>query len=249
MPNQMGSGILMIVKDDVRPPGAFSSLCALVASTARVLADFAAAPLTPVETERASRLRGQARADFLAAHALVRHCAARLIGWSAADVVIEQHCEQCGGVGHGRPRIPERPDIHLSLAHSRGVVAAAASWSPVGIDLEALPLPSLRIEEVAGTLSPAELAAVQSATVPAEAFVRYWIRKEALVKVGTADLDGLGTIDLAGLTLASWSVPRRRHRFGDWQILDWSDGALGALGALVTCFDAGPVDVTALGPG
>ncbi len=220
----------MVVSADIASPGAVYA----VFSSATVLTEFNGVAFTDTEFERADRLHGQTRADFFAGHQLVRHCVARLTGSRPAEVVLEQSCDVCGRPGHGRPRIAGRPELHLSLAHSRGVVAAAAGWSPLGIDLEALPLPPLRIEEVAATLSPAELAVVRSAPAPTEAFARYWVRKEALVKLGAADLDGLGQLDLSGVPLPDPAVRRRPHRFGDWQILDWSEAVPDALGALVT---------------
>lgn len=229
----------MVVCGDIRSPGGVYA----VLSTAAVLAEFNGVALTDTELERAGRLRGQARPDFVAAHQLVRHCVARLAGSRPAEVVIEQSCEVCGRPGHGRPRVAGRPDLHLSLAHSRGVVAAAAGLSPLGIDVEARPLPSLRLDEVADMLSPAELTVVRSAADPVEAFVRYWVRKEALVKLGFVDLDDLGRVDLAALPVAHRSLAPRHHRFGPWQILDLPDGPAGAVGALVAHLEAGPLDV------
>jgi hypothetical protein len=48
----------------------------------------------------------------------------------------------------------------------------------------------------ARVLAPAELAAVHADPDPARAFLRLWVRKEALVKVGVASLGGLRGTDL-----------------------------------------------------
>lgn len=219
----------MVVSPNLHSPGVLYA----VRSSASVLADLGGVLLTDAEIERAGRLRAAARDDFLAGHHLVRHCVARLAGLRPADVTIDQSCDVCGRADHGRPRVRGRPDIHVSLAHSRGAVAAAAGWSPLGIDVEAGPYPALRIDEVAATLAPAELSAVRSATDPNETFIRYWVRKEALVKLGVVDLDGLGTLDLAMLPVADRSVGRRHHRFGGWHVVDWSVSAPESVGALV----------------
>ncbi|HEV3363386.1 MAG TPA: hypothetical protein VG795_04480, partial [Acidimicrobiia bacterium] len=109
--------------------------------TALVLADAAAlaeAWLSSAEKERLARFKLPSDgADFQAAHLLIRKCAARLLGVHPGDVSIVQRCATCGGP-HGRPEVEGHPEVGASLAHSRGVVAAAAGTAPVGIDVEAL---------------------------------------------------------------------------------------------------------------
>ncbi len=62
-----------------RRPGAL----ALVRATADVLPLLDAVALAPYEQDRAARLApGQQRDDYLAAHVLVRVCAARLSAWT-----------------------------------------------------------------------------------------------------------------------------------------------------------------------
>ena len=144
----------------------------------------AAALLTDTERARAARLRRVPdRDDFVAAHALVRLCAARALGVPAAGLTLTQRCETCDGA-HGRPEIA---GVHVSLAHSRGVVAAAAASEPVGIDVEG-PGDVAVIDLV---LSEAERRIVAAAADPARAFLELWVRKEALVKLGVATLDTL----------------------------------------------------------
>ena len=67
-------------------------------------------------------------------------CAGRLLDVPPGDVSIVQRCATCGGP-HGRPEVAGHPGVGASLAHSRGVVAAAAGMVPVGIDVEAFPPP------------------------------------------------------------------------------------------------------------
>lgn len=196
------------------------------------------ARLTPGERDRWQRLRGNAdRDDFLAAHLLVRECAARLTGApSTASVTISQTCPRCGGP-HGRPTVAGRPDVHATLSHSGGVVAAAAGFGPVGIDVETRHGPGrLDPSEFAAVLTPAESAAVQACAEPDLALLRTWVRKEAFVKAGAVELEDLATFDLSSLPAAEPApgLLRRAGRRAAWSVHDWTDPVLGALGALVS---------------
>jgi enterobactin synthetase component F len=166
--------------------------------------------LTAAERERRDRLhRADDRAAFVAAHVLVRECAARLLGVEVGEVEIAQRCAGCGGP-HGRPTVAGVPDVHVSLSHSRGVVAAAAAWSPCGIDVE----PLRPIAPIAAVLTEAERAWIADQTDPSAAFLRLWVRKEALVKAGFGSLN-----DPLSLDALTPPVP----------VTDWTDGrAVGA---------------------
>ncbi|MEU3523149.1 4'-phosphopantetheinyl transferase superfamily protein [Streptomyces sp. NPDC038707] len=181
------------------------------------------------------------RRDFVAAHVLVRLCAARLLGVAPAEVAFAQYCPTCRGTGHGRPHLTDRPDVHLTLSHADGVVAAAAGHVPVGIDVE-------RRGRGRGTdvmrrvLTAAELDLVTAHPDPDHAFLRQWVRKEALIKVGRTDLDSLGALDLSALPLDAEGIPLR---FEDLYVMDLVDGRRDAL---VTAVSAVPALLeTALG--
>ncbi|MEU6309509.1 4'-phosphopantetheinyl transferase superfamily protein [Streptomyces sp. NPDC047014] len=184
--------------------------------------------LTRTERDRADALRSaRDRADFLAAHALVRLCAGRLLGRPARGLTVVQRCEGCGGP-HGRPRLAEAPGTGISLAHSRGWVAAAAAHGPVGVDVEAWEgeeeqPPDWRTVEAACTAE--ELAAVRADPHPRRAFLRQWVRKESLVKVGAGTLDEAARLDLP-------VYGRRPPHWRGWQLLDWEGkGAVGCVAA------------------
>ncbi|WP_158827910.1 4'-phosphopantetheinyl transferase family protein [Streptomyces sp. NRRL S-118] len=173
--------------------------------------------LAPYEEARAARLApGPRRDDFLAAHVLVRLCAARSTGEPLSSLVIGQRCEDCGGDDHGRPYLPGRPGTGVSLSHAEGVVAAAAGPGPVGVDVEAVPPGAPDARLLARVLAPPEIAAVRAAPDPMPAFLRHWVRKEALVKVGAATLGTLRRLDLtdpattSGLRLHDWTSPDGR---------------------------------------
>jgi 4'-phosphopantetheinyl transferase len=193
--------------------------------------------LTAPEEERCSRLRRPGdRHDFRAAHLLVRVCAARLLGLRPGEISIVQRCASCGGP-HGRPEVVGHPEVHASLAHSRGVVAAAAGTVPVGVDVEAFPpAGGLAPGELSAALTATEVAAIESAADPDRAVLLAWVRKEACLKAGLVDLDGLDRFDLSALPLESppGDLTPRRLRHGDWTLSDWEDGRAGAIGAAVS---------------
>ncbi|MDA8139690.1 MAG: 4'-phosphopantetheinyl transferase superfamily protein [Desulfobacteraceae bacterium] len=78
--------------------------------------------------------------------------------------------------------------IHWSLSHKNIYVAAVASWTPVGIDIEQIAPYS---EGVARRLAgPSEWALAPEPDI--KLFYRYWTAKEAVLKAVGAGLAGLG---------------------------------------------------------
>ncbi|HYH48522.1 MAG TPA: 4'-phosphopantetheinyl transferase superfamily protein [Acidimicrobiia bacterium] len=116
------------------------------------------------------------------------------------------------------------------------MVAAAAGTVPVGVDVEAFPpVEGLAARDLSAALTTAEVAAVDAATDPRYAVLLAWARKEACLKAGLVDLDGLGHLDLAALPLdpAGGDLAPRSERYGDWAVHDWWDGRAGAIGVVV----------------
>ncbi|WP_263105561.1 4'-phosphopantetheinyl transferase family protein [Kitasatospora sp. DSM 101779] len=191
--------------------------------------------LTPVERERAARFhRERNRLDFVAAHLLVRLCAARLLGVPVTEPVLEQYCPDCGLSGHGVPALAGLPGVGLSLSHTEGVVAAAAGPAPVGVDVE---LPGGRngtADLHERVLGGAESALVAAHPDPDGAFLRQWVRKEAMIKIGRASLDTLASVDLSALPLDPPGPGPALHRHEDLHLLDWTAPGSGALVAAVS---------------
>src|SRR3954465_8806288 len=101
----------------------------VTAAAAGVLRTADPSMLTVDERLRYAALRRPADRDaFLASHLLVRRCAAALTGRAPETLELVQVCGECGSRGHGRPLLAGVPDVHVSLAHTRGVVVAGAGW-------------------------------------------------------------------------------------------------------------------------
>src|SRR5690242_12319195 len=132
---------------------------ALAGHTAEVL-DIVGGSLTPEEQSRAERFtRRQDRLDFIAAHLLVRQCAAELLGVRATALTLVQRCERCAQP-HGRPSIAEAPELTVSLSHTSGYVCAAAAYGRAGIDAEHVTAGPADASLIALALTPAESALV-----------------------------------------------------------------------------------------
>jgi 4'-phosphopantetheinyl transferase len=169
-----------------------------VERTQSVLARWAdpLATLTTVERARAGEFRSPADADdFVAAHLLVRECAAKLLDTGAEQIVIEQRCERCGGP-HGRPVVAGEPIIRPAWSHSRGHVAAAAADRRVGVDIELRTASDVDDGLLARSATEDEARRVRADPDPVGAFLRLWVVKEALVKAGAITLDDFGSTAL-----------------------------------------------------
>lgn len=192
---------------------------AMLAATAEVLArpDADERLLAPYERARADRFRRpQDRADYVAAHLLLRFCAAAHLDVDPALIALAQRCPGCGLDGHGRPLLTDRPDVHLSLSHTNGIIAAAAGPVPVGVDVEHLGPRTNDPADLRHVLSPAEAELVRLHPDPTRAFLRLWVRKEAHIKLGRATLDALPALDLSALPLD----PPTHHHHADLHYLE-----------------------------
>jgi 4'-phosphopantetheinyl transferase len=150
--------------------------------------------LTAAETARHARLvRPEDRAAYLAAHTVVRECAADVLGLDARAMEIAQRCGDCGAGDHGAPYVVGHPDLHVSLSHTRVVVAAMVDRHPCGIDVEEV------VDSVPwAALSVRERTWAQAQPEPELAFTRLWVRKEALVKAGVGRLADAAALDVLG---------------------------------------------------
>ncbi len=162
------------------------------------------AALTGPERDRADAFGEPAdRRDFLAAHLLARECVSALTGVPAAQVGLRQECTICGGP-HGRPSVTVAgPDVAVSWSRTRGSVVAAAARVPIGVDVERWVGSPLGEHPGAGllsrTMTAAESGLVDAARRPTETYLRLWVAKESLVKVGVVALDDFAGVHVAGV--------------------------------------------------
>lgn len=161
-----------------------------VEPSAAVLAESAnTTELDPEQRDRHQRLRQpQDRDDFLAARLLAQRLVAEATGRPSNEIAFTQRCDHCQGP-HGRPLIDSPDQPHISWSHAKGWVAAVVSAQPCGIDIE----PVTDRPPLFDVLTAGEQEEVRSAPEgrqQAIAFLRLWVRKEALLKaVGTGLTD------------------------------------------------------------
>lgn len=121
------------------------------------------------------------------AHAEQSEAARRLLAEMLGEEVTVEHDEQ------GAPYLPSRPGLYISISHCRRAVAVAVSdRGPVGIDVECR-------RRVGGGLvervcTPEEQQIIRDAADPEMAFLRFWTRKEAVLKCRRTGIKGFGSM-------------------------------------------------------
>lgn len=222
----------------------------LVARSGDLLAHWEepASLLTLAEQDRADRFRFERdRRDFVAAHLLVRVAGAVALRVDPRELTLLQRCPDCHEA-HGIPSFAEEQALKVSLTHTRGYVAAAVGWGPVGVDAERTG-PASRVDDglASAVLAPGELKLLSAAADTRHAFSTLWVRKEAMVKFGRGSLDDLSRLDLSAFPLPDPSRSNPSiHRADGYFLLDWQDPRWEAVGAAVT---AHPPDLAILGSG
>ena len=140
----------------------------------------AAALLNAEELARvASIVDSDTRAQHAVGRALIRIIGARAAGCSPGDLSVAVS-------DTGKPWLPQVPDLHVSISHSRQiVVVAATSVAPVGVDVEPPTAPTVDPQRLAQRLFPsaeARALAELSDGKLADGFSRLWTIKEAVAK-------------------------------------------------------------------
>ena len=120
-------------------------------------------------------------------HAEQSAAAVQLLGQLLGFDPVVEHDSQ------GAPYLPERPDLHVSISHCRTAVAVAvSSESPIGIDIECRR--SISNGLMARVCTPEERDAIHRSTDPVMTFLRYWTRKEAVLKCRGTGIRGFGSM-------------------------------------------------------
>lgn len=187
---------------------------ALDAATARLLA--------AGERSRADAyLRSDDRLRFQVGVAMTRLTLAAEMSCRPDEVELDRTCPECGRP-HGKVRVAgPRPGWEVSVSHSGDLIGVAVGTDvPLGLDVE-------QIRAVEAAVAPLVLTPSEQRQVRSEAdFIRYWTRKEAVVK---ATEDGLRqSLDLITVT-APTEPPRvlawtgRDELTADIQLHDLAD--------------------------
>lgn len=175
-------------------------------------------------------VRDADRALYLTAHALLRQLVAAQLGVGPREVRFTQECRHCDRQEpHGKPGVAGSP-LEVSLSHSGERVAVAVSQAgPVGVDIE-----EVGAEAKVADLSPVVLTAAERAELErlpvgerSRGFIRYWARKEAVLK---ATGDGLA-VEPALLTVSAPGAPAA--------LLEWRNRAEPHLPVRLHDVDAG----------
>jgi 4'-phosphopantetheinyl transferase len=159
--------------------------------------------LSPAEAARAATFqRAEDRARSVVAAALLRLIVAPLLDRSPADVPVTRACPSCDRP-HGRPVIAGSP-WHVSVSHSGDRIGVAVTdRAPVGVDVEAVS----RFDSLA--LASSVLAPSEAPFEDMRGFLRYWCRKESVLK---ATGDGL-RVPLRSVVVSSPQCPPRLIAF------------------------------------
>ena len=121
---------------------------------------------------------------------------------------------------HGKPLMPDRPDLQFNLAHSGGALLFAIARSqPLGIDIEtdARRRPALELARRFFCAAEADALARLDAARRQAAFLQLWSCKEAVVKALGRGI-GFG-LDRLAFDLDECGVPQRLN------VIDSSAGA------------------------
>jgi 4'-phosphopantetheinyl transferase len=160
----------------------------------------AAECLNDEDRARSAALRHEDDRRRLAVSRLaLRELVRRLLPESPTPVVVEHP-------SHRAPRVAGGA-LQLSLAHSGHRILCAASRSPVGVDVEVLPGPTPSAAVLQRYLSPGERGSLVALSPKerAGAFLRIWVRKEAVVKAAGWGMDA--DLQLIDVRASSLSLP------------------------------------------
>ncbi|MFQ5554516.1 MAG: 4'-phosphopantetheinyl transferase family protein [Acidimicrobiia bacterium] len=167
--------------------------------------------LSPDEHARADRfLRTEHRASFIARRTWMREVLGVYTGRSARELTFRYQRV-------GKPQLAASDAVEFSLSHSGDMALFAISaHGPVGADVEAHRVGAYDRDGASLVLSPEEIGAIDVADDPDRAFLRRWVRKEALGKATGAGLErhlaahsfykGPGAVEHDGFRISSVDV-------------------------------------------
>lgn len=119
-----------------------------------------------------------------------REAALRLLCSLLAEEVAVEHDD------NGAPWLPNHPELSVSISHCRAAVAVAVSDAEaIGIDIECRRRVSPGLVERVCTEEEQEI--IRGAADTEMEFLRYWTRKEAVLKMRRTGIKGFGSMQEA----------------------------------------------------
>ena len=116
-----------------------------------------------------------------------RKAAYRLLGDLVGGNVVVEHD------ANGAPFLKEHPELHINISHCRGAVAVAVSKDvAVGIDVESRR--KIGDDLVGRVCTQEEQAVIGASSDPIMQFLRFWTRKEAVLKMRRTGIQGFGSM-------------------------------------------------------
>lgn len=142
--------------------------------------------LNDAERRRFEGLRSPGdRARFVTGRVLARRALAAELGSDPAAITLITRCPTCGGP-HGKPVLAgTRGAIDFSISHAGDrVVVATSRGAAIGVDVERIRTVEDLAAPGASVLADDERSVLRAlpAAQRAAAFMRYWTRKEAVLK-------------------------------------------------------------------
>lgn len=148
------------------------------------------------QQRRAVLVREDDRRRFTLGATLLRRVAAEHLRVAPADVEVDRTCPRCAAP-HGKSQLPGS-GLHASITHAGDLVGVAVSAAaPVGLDVECDTGVFGGLDYL--SLSKIVLSAAEPYPRTSSEFLRYWTRKESVVK---ATGDGLN-VNLASVRVSA----------------------------------------------
>jgi 4'-phosphopantetheinyl transferase len=159
----------------------FSDFYTEEAINARI-SEISAAKKERIETAK----RAETKASLLAGELLIRAALKASHGLENVEIAVDEH---------GKPYLPQHPDVHFNLSHSGNIAVCTVSDVPCGVDIEQISKPHEVMAMANRFLSMKEHAAVLMSPNPNEAFCRLWTLRESYVKMRGLGFEiGLSTL-------------------------------------------------------
>ena len=191
--------------------------------------------LSQLEVERARRFRSRVDAEaFVASRQLLKVLVAICLREDPSRVVIEQRCISCGATDHGKPSVLTEEPINVSLSRSRNWIAAGVAPTEIGVDVEGADSDQALQRVSARVLTPEERLQVVNSSDPNKLAREYWVRKEALIKVGFGSLARMDLLDVG----PDMQVPdRAANEYKGWRFIDRSQDGMSSVAVVKKSVD------------